>query len=444
MNRSAISMLQILGWAGVLALQTWGATCATKILYQGADDEVGAMDEATRTWPEVPEFKTNWGDQGNGMLPPYLRLSGSINSTKDWTGAMSFGTLPATIEGGSLSLQIKATNAVNLTYWVSNGNGSSTKIHQSIAANTVTQVSASIAELGISAGFSVERLWLQLDQVPAGQYSHVFFDNITLSCAGATTSSTTGTEAEIVVGDTANQLPSLVSSYPWKSVSASSPVRNESRIMVEYANLSPRTSLALQLLRSKSVTGIVLEKQVSEHLLADRSSVPSNTESSLQIWRENLHTLAQGRLQDSLFANPRELFRQAYNVAQHKEFKVIPLLVADLDYEEADCLPIEDSSGATLCSNPTLTARRLVEISLPEMEMPEFQFALVYDPYFVTTNRQSSLGSIQVSLAGKTQTLQPGGSIIVELPNAEIQRMVFRYIQGSNVYVNHILLEVAQ
>jgi len=440
MNRSAISMLQILGWAGVLALQTWGATCATKILYQGADDEVGAMDEATRTWPEAPEFKANWGDQGNGMLPPYFRLSGSINSTKNWTGAMNFGTLPATMEGGSLSFQIKATNAaVNLTYWVSNGNGSSTKIHQSIAANTVTQASASIAELGISAGFSVERLWLQLDQVPAGQYSHVLFDNITLSCAGSTTSSTTGTEAEIVVGDTVDHLLDQVALYPLVQINPQLPARivADSSSITSYAMPLHKGDSLGAIWNAMSPTGIVLWGDVSASLLAARSTPPIDPQTSITLWRENLFTLAQGALRDSLFANPRELYSQGFRAAMQSEFRVLPLLIADLDYDEAYCDTTPD------CSTISLMPNRFVQIALPETEIPALTFAIVYDPYFVTTNH-TALGSIQVSMAGKTQTLQPGDYMQLTIPSAETQIVTFRYTQGGKVFTNQIRVEVAE
>jgi hypothetical protein len=160
--------------------------------------------------------------------------------------------------------------------------------------------------------------------------------------------------------------------------------------------------------------------------------------SSVKLWRENLYTLAQGALRDSLFANPRDLFLQAHNQAQLSEFKVIPLLVADLDYEESNC-----RSGYS-CAGLSLTETRFVQISLPVAEMPGIKFALVYDPYFVTTNRTATPGSIQVTMAGKTKTLQPGENMVMEFPSAETQTMIFRYVQGNKVYVNQILVEVAQ
>jgi hypothetical protein len=444
MKESLKGILRGLGVACALSAQAWGATCATTWIYRGGPAETGSMDESSRTWPEAPEFRTNWDDKGNGMVPPYIRLSGQFGVTKDWTGSMNFGSLPKAIAGGSLQFQAWATNSVNLTYWVAGPSGISTKLHKAIPAGVATTVTASISDLGITGGFVMDRLWLQLDQVPASQYNHTFFDNIQLTCAGSVESPVVPPvdpeDPPLVIGDTSDPLPDLVANYPLVPLDPKSPVRLVADVAMSTGYASSRHAIdsTEALLSPLSNTGIVLWKNQSEALLASRGAPPADPASSVKLWRENLYTLAQGALRDSLFANPRDLFRQAHNQAQQSEFRVIPILVADIDYEVTNC-----RSGVT-CTELSLTETRFVQLTLPVTEIPAIKFALVYDPYFITTNRSGTPGTIQLMLGSRSWTLNPGDNVVLEFPSAESQRLIFRYIQGNKAFVNQIMVEVAQ
>ena len=82
---------------------------APLVLYNGNGNESPQMETATRTWPEPPEYYANWGIM-DGMNPPYIRLSGQSNETRDWTGAFTFSNLPAKISNGNLQITANTTS----------------------------------------------------------------------------------------------------------------------------------------------------------------------------------------------------------------------------------------------------------------------------------------------------------------------------------------------
>jgi hypothetical protein len=89
------------------AVAAYAQVCEEKVLYNGAGTS-GQMENASRTFPEPPEWSTNWGEMGS-MKPPYIRLSGMKNVKADWIGALAFSALPKDVQGGTLRLKVRAT-----------------------------------------------------------------------------------------------------------------------------------------------------------------------------------------------------------------------------------------------------------------------------------------------------------------------------------------------
>jgi len=259
-------------------------------------------------------------------------------------------------------------------------------------------------------------------------------------------SSSSTTPSPIVVKDTTDPLASLVAAYPFIPITPANASRptDTSSTGTSYAIRSSAIAALPATWRSRSTTGILVSQRTSDGLQASRAMPPSSADTSVTLWRENLYQLARGRVNDSSFANPRDLYLKAFYLASNSGFKVIPLLVADLDYQSTPCFPMVDSTGAQMCpdSSAPFTQQRYVHIALPKSPLPFSKFALVYDPFFMVTNHSAAPGSIQVTMAGITQTLQLGQSIVVEIPSANLTRMVFTYTQGGQTFVNTFMVEV--
>ena len=94
----------------LLAFNGFAGECKGVALYSDGSDN-GQMLETGRTFPEPPEWKTNWGYM-DGMEPPYIRLSGMKNVRGDWKGLLSFPMLPLRVDGGNVRLKVRATQNV--------------------------------------------------------------------------------------------------------------------------------------------------------------------------------------------------------------------------------------------------------------------------------------------------------------------------------------------
>ena len=150
------------------------------ILYDGNGTEAPLMDASTRTWPEPPEYYANW-DSMDGMEPPYIRLSGQASDTKDWTGAFTFANLPAKVSGGSLQIQIRATNNASISIWLETSEGNSNPKTYSLASNQTSNLDIAISDFGVAMPSTVNKIYVKMNQIPAYQYTTVFFDRIILS-----------------------------------------------------------------------------------------------------------------------------------------------------------------------------------------------------------------------------------------------------------------------
>jgi len=160
------------------------AIASSLVLYDGNGSEAPSMSAST--WPESPEYYTNWGIL-DGMEPPYIRLSGQASATRDWAGAFTFAKLPINVFGGSLQMQIRATNNASISIWLETSGGSSSPKTYPLAANQTSSLSIGISDFGISFPAAISKIYVRLNQVPAYQYTTVFFDKIVLSDISSST-----------------------------------------------------------------------------------------------------------------------------------------------------------------------------------------------------------------------------------------------------------------
>ena len=111
-----------------MAVFSYSQTCNNTTLYSGSEN--GYMEESTRTFPEAPEWKANWGNFPM-MAPPYIRLSGQKNVKGDWRGALVFPQGVAAT-GATLSMKVRSSQNVKFGVWLGN---SGEAFYKNLSAN---------------------------------------------------------------------------------------------------------------------------------------------------------------------------------------------------------------------------------------------------------------------------------------------------------------------
>lgn len=435
----------VLAWVLYVQGNVFAQECEYQALYTGNSADLITMEEATRTWPEAPELFANWGVK-DGMEPPYLRFSGQTNVMQDWTGALNLGSVPLIVGGGNLELQVYSTQSARIRVWLESSAGVvSAQQNYDLPAQKNTKLGIPVSLLGVGLPFTLQKIWVQLDQVPAYQYTTVFMDQLGLTCAQKSEAN------EQVPLDSADLVPiaqTLANSYVFNNLDPVQAVRPmpESSYVADYAYLVKNDSAQIYQ-QSKSTTGIVLSAEESNALHKSLAKAPLSADSSRRLWFYNLHALSRARLQDSLFANPQTLYEEAGFIAANADLRLIPLLLADLDYESHVCDFRTDSASAASATPPAclydpFLVKRYTHVGLPVARVNSSRVALVYDPEFLTTNRKEALPTVELRIDGKWHTLAPKESLVTDLPAAGVHAIVCRFKRGSYTFENTVLVEV--
>lgn len=429
-----LGVLGICGWSHTMAQD-----CTSQTVYTGNTAERPVMDELGRTWPEAPEQVANWGEK-DGMVPPYLRLSGQTNTTRDWSGTLSFAALPVQVQGGNLELQVHPTVAARFTVWVVSDAGSSSPWSYDLPANSTTDLRVPLALLGLSFPAKIHKIGVQFDQVPAYQYTTVFLDRIGFSCVDGS-----GSSADSVETDTVPLVRQLAEGYPFSDLEPWKPARAvpESLYVPEYAyTVKDESTFVAQ--RERSLTGIVVSLEESQDLVSSLAATPENAEESSRLWFRNTHVLSRGRLRDSVIANPQYVFQTADQLAASYNYRLVPLVMADIDYESEPCLITDDldSNAVNECAQAPYVPMRYTHVSLPVAAFNGSRVVIVNDPVFFTTNRQDGLPSIDLRVDGVWHTLAPRTAWIADFPWAGKHTIVCRFQRGNYKTENTIVVEV--
>ena len=398
-----------------MAVFGYSQSCKKVTLYSGSEE--GSMEESTRTFPEQPEWKANWGNFGK-MVPPYIRLSGQKASKGDWTGALLF---PASINvaGGKLSLNVRATSNVKFGVWL--GSRSEGVFYKNLSANETYSLDIPVEQLGVQPPFSLNKVNIGLFGVGAYQYTTLFVDNIAVSCAaeagGSSALQGAGTTDFIIGGE------------------ASSPVRPQ----LWGGEPMPQTSLRYtpeeqDSLRQRTQAAFALEWEDHDRILRFLQNDTLSPKESREGWYKALYLVTNHRLRDSVIANPKQLFADANGIAAMNEMRSFPLLVANLDYSYSTCTD-------TLCNSTVIEDYRLLAAGFPTSYTRGSKIRITYDPFFVTTDKRD-LPSIEICTGSTCKQVEPGKATDIEFTSAGIQKLVVKLAYGATKVQQTRSLEV--
>lgn len=415
-------------WITCIALATsiYAAECKSISIYSSTNPTIGSIKSST--FPEPPEWRTNWGNQGQ-MKPPYIRFSGQHNQLKTWESVLSFPQLPLTVRGGYLELQVHASNQVLFKVGLLENGASGPKQSFKLNANQTQLLKIPLTNLSSKESPVIEGILIELSQVPAYQYNTLFLGSISFSCAQTSTEKPTSlTETE------------LSFEFPFTETEAKKAERvifDLEAAPIGYA-LKKHSDSAQLVLKGKSVSQVVLSEE--EHLILQKmTSEPiSSSKQSWKNWNQSLYYISQNRLADSLFANPKTLFRQANETAASYNYEVLPLLVGSFNYDYFVC---EEKNATGTCIREHLENAQLLVAGLASSFAYRSSFELVLDPYFVTTN-QNTIPEVEVLIKKEWKPLKLKSRLSVTFDSLGEHSIPIRLRYGSKVVETTLLLEV--
>lgn len=412
----------------LLVLNGFAGECKGVALYSDGSDN-GQMLETGRTFPEPPEWKTNWGYM-DGMEPPYIRLSGMKNARDDWKGLLSFPKLPLRVDGGNLRLKVRATQNVKFGVWLKGDFGTSSVHYVDLAANSTRSLEVPLSNFGVAGGASVSNVGVGLFQVPQYQYTTLFVDDIGFSCVGNGLSGSSSS-----AGSSSSVSNDGLLGYEFSNVEAWSEVR-EARFLpdVESEFSAAYSQHERDSLISKTNENFVVGELEHLKIANTVSAADMTAKKSRLMWYDNLYSVVRNRLRENVVANPKQLYFEAEAIAAGLDYTVIPLLVADLDYAYSACA---DSQ----CSTTQIMNAHLLTAGLPTSYVRNSKVRFLLDPYFIVT-KQRELPSVSICLSGQCSSLKLKESLELEFPSAGVQKIVVKLKNGSRNVEQNLFVEV--
>lgn len=413
----------------LFALNGFAAECKDVVLYSNGNDK-GQMIESGMTFPELPEWKANWGNQ-DGMNAPYIRLSGMKNLQDDWKGLLSFQSLPLYVDGGVIRLKVHATQNARFGVWLVNSSGVNDVHYVGLTANRTQSLEIPLANLGVTGAVDVMNVGIGLFHVPQYQYTTLFIDDVGFSCVknnAVASSSSAVSSSSVHANDDYLE-------YEFSNVESWSETRKarflpsvESDFTAAYSE-QKRDSLL-----SKTNGNFVISEL--EHLkivntVRATDMLPAKSRTS---WYDNLYSVVRNRLRENVVANPKQLYFEAEAIAAASDYTVIPLLVADLDYAYNAC-------ADSLCSSMQIVNAHLLAAGLPTSFVRGSKVSFVLDPYFVVTKRRT-LPSISVCVSGTCSSLPMKGRLDLEFPSSGKQKIVIKMKNGGQTVEQNLFVEV--
>ena len=405
----------------VLSLSSYAQVCQEFSLYK--DGEKGYMG-TTRSFREGPEWSANWGDL-DGMAPPYIRFSGMKDNAGDWTGNLVFEKMPISVQNGYLKMKVRTSQNARMGVWLLGDFGVSQVYFKNLTANGTTLLKVALKDLVGVGKVTVNKIGLGLFDVGAYQYTSLFVDDISLSCA---LSDQQG-EAESLLEQKADF------QYVYSDVSPLVSKREGKFSRVKGgATSSAYVEGERQSLRNLSTEMFVLSEQEHKQIQHFMKTDFVSADSSCKGWYRNMFYIERNRLRDSVIANPKTLFYEAESFAAGSSNMAMPLLVGNVDYAYRVC-------SDTLCSSWNIKQGRLLQVGLPAAKVYGSKLRLFYDPYFVSSNRPN-LPNVEVLAKNKWVTLNPKSELELELDGAGLQKIQMRLTEGGVSVKQTILVEV--
>lgn len=408
----------------VLSLSSFAQVCNEVTLYEGGESGIMENVGGGNSFPESPEWNANWGERGN-LVPPYIRLSGRSSVAGNWTGTMIFDRMPLSVQGGNLSMDVFVTRASRVGVWLEGDFGSGSVHYVDVGANVPNHIEVPVQPMIRAGDGLVQKLGIGLFDVPADNYVTFFIDNVKLSCAPA---------GEISFDENADG-GNISVDYPFSDVDPSSP-RRESRFKSSPATETSAAydSLSRLELRNSSQADFALDYQ--EHLRIETFSSASDLmpEDSRKGWFGSMYLLERNRLRDSVMANPKTLFYEAAEFSAGYENRVMPLLIGNVDYAYRVC-------ADTSCETSAFEKGQALMAGLPSSAVYGSVLELVYDPYFVATNRKS-LPSLEIHDGNRWAAVPLKSKIRIEFDSAGLQKICVRLVDGGKTVTQYLSVEV--
>ena len=400
------------------------ADCNSISLYSSDNPSPGFLKSST--FPENPEWKANWGILGD-MKPPYIRFSGQQNQTKNWKAVISFSQMPIYASDGFLELKIRTTQKaqIKIALEQKEWNGSSYSFF--LEGNQTQNLQIPVSSIVSKTSSLVEGISIELVQVPAYQYITLFIDDISFSCIA--TSSRANTYSKEV--DTLFTFSETVIEKATRI-----PLDTEA-VTIQYA-LKKHTDSAQIVLRSKSTSQIVLteiEHLILQNVISQKATTPKQ---SWNNWNECLYYISKNRLSDSLFANPKAIFRQANDFSASYNYQAIPVLIGFFNYEFIHC---EEKRSDSTCIKEELKPSKIMIPGFGSSFIYSSKVDFILDPYFITTN-QKSIPEIELFLQKEWVPLKVQSKITHTFDALGVHSIPVRLRYGSEVIETTLLLEV--
>lgn len=398
----------------LLSLSSNAQVCNEVVLYE--QGEVGKI-ESGGTFPEKPEWTANWGVMEN-LVPPYIRWSGVKNSSGDWKESVTFASMPTYVRGGSLSMDLRVTQNAKVGVWFEGDFGKSPVYYKDIDGNVSVSLKVPLDDYIGSGPHLVQKIGFGLFDVPAGQYTTLFVDNVSLDC-GVSDSSEETEKTSFVFSDVVPSTPTRENWFRSVSASPMSSAYDDDR----------RKSLG-----DSTQLDFVMSEQ--EHSQIERfvSAEQLSAQESAEGWFKCFYFVERNRLRDSVIANPKTLFYEARAFVENDGEGASPLLVGNVDYGYRACI---DSS----CDSTGIDRARILVAGLPSASVRGSTLRLYYDPYFITTNRKA-VPSLEIFSEGRWTAVPLKSHFDVNFQSAGLQKVQVRLSEGGVTNQQTLFVEV--
>ena len=408
----------------VFALNGFAQECKDVALYSDGSDK-GQMIESGRSFPEPPEWRANWGNL-DGMVAPYIRLSGMKNVQGDWKGLLLFPSLPLHVDGGVLRLKVHATQNVRFGVWLKGASSESLTYNVALTANKTQLLKIPLAEFGVTGPIDVVNVGVGLFQVPQNQYTSLFIDDIEFSCVKNNASTGSSTSSEI-------EKDALV--YEFSNADAWSSARDVRLLPAKETEFSAAyTPQERSFLLSKTNADFLVSELEHLKIVNSVRATEMLAKKSRLTWYDNLYLIVRNRIHENVVANPKHLYFEAEAVAANSDYTVIPLLVADLDYMYKAC-------ADSVCGSTQNVNAHLLMAGLPTSFVRGSKINLVLDPYFIVT-KQKDLPSVSVCVSGTCKALPVKGSLELEFPSSGLQTIIVKMKSNGRNIEQKLFVEV--
>lgn len=384
------------------------------VLYPGNGN---VLTEFT-TFPELPEWRTNWGNQG-GLEPPYIRFSGQKDFSSDWETRLEFSNFPEKLSAGILELSVYSDKNSEVEIGIQNSEKKTTHLLQAgISKNIQIPLETFFAKFPVRASY----LTLSLKNVPARQYQTFLLGNVRLL-------------------QNANSESALV--VPYKSnvyLPSNTDFRNSARLSMEdfHHYDYPKNAYSKE---EKDSLKLIAESKIflQEMEYAKIESMSLDSAYSVSNFISKVHRLSRGFLEDSVFANPKTLWNFGKKLAASYDYSVLPIMAADINYQSAEC---ESLANDSTCSKYRVVQRHFLEAApvLGFVKGSKVQF--VSDPYFWIVSSGTENFVIELIIDGKNYVMEGAKVVEVEFSQLGTHEIKIRTRRGTESTERKYLLEV--